>query len=93
MTEEYKEFKQYVQDHNIVEMKKQELKNMLDKHELEAMKLIYCSVNIPDDDAIKKLADKQLKESRKLKICSPADVLLTFQDPSLVLKEYFCHSA
>jgi len=26
-------------------------------------------------------------------VCSPSDVLITFLDPTKVLKDYFCHSA
>jgi hypothetical protein len=34
-----------------------------------------------------------LQQQTNLKICSPADILMSFLDPHRVMKEYLCSSA
>ena len=56
------EFFEYVKVNRILEKKDKEIRDIWDKHELEAMKLIYCTDKTFDDkDAIKTLVDKQHK--------------------------------
>lgn len=63
---EFEEFNRYVKDNKIIEFKKIEMKNKWNRDELEAMKLIYSHKEIPTNDDIKKLVDRQHKENMNL---------------------------
>jgi hypothetical protein len=38
------------------------------------------------------MPNQEPHQPTQVPVCSPADILITYMDPSRVLKAYFCHS-